>query len=108
MSANASKFVVSVGIFAFIFVISVPLSAQVSRASLSGTITDAQGAAIPSAMVSVKNAATGIFFDVTTNAVGFYTVPNLTPGDYEVSATASGFGAVITKVTLTVGAKQEM
>src|SRR5438552_10575643 len=108
MSAKAIKFVVSVGIFALIFVNPIPLRAQVSGASLSGTITDAQGAAIPIAMVSVKNVATGVIFDVTTNAVGFYAVPNLTPGDYEVSVTAPGFGAAITKVTLTVGAKQEM
>src|SRR5438552_15504763 len=108
MSAKAIKFVVSVGIFALIFVISIPLRAQVSGAALSGTITDVQGAAIPIAMISVKNVATGVIFDVTTNAVGFYAAPNLTPGDYEVSVTAPGFGAAITKVTLTVGAKQEL
>src|SRR6266699_1854819 len=108
MSARAIKFVICGRIFALIFVIPIPLRAQVSGASLSGTITDAQAAAIPIAMVSVKNVATGVIFDVTTNAVVFYAVPNLTPGDYEVSVTAPGFGAAITKVTLTVGAKQEM
>src|SRR5215470_10774553 len=94
--------------FSLTFVISLPLRAQVSGASLSGTITDPQGAAIPIAIVSVKNVATAVSFDVTTNAVGFYTAPNLTPGDYEVSVTASGFSGAITKLTLTVGAKQEM
>src|SRR5213594_137912 len=108
MIPKAVRFVVSAGILALSFVISLPLRAQVSGASLSGTIADAQGAAVPIAMVSVKNVATGVSFDVTTNGVGFYTVPNLTPGDYEVSVTAPGFSTVVTKVTLTVGAKQEM
>ena len=108
MIPKAVRFVVSAGILALSFVISLPLRAQVSGASLSGTIADAQGAAVPIAMVSVKNVATGVSFDVTTNGVGFYTVPNLTPGDYEVSVTAPGFSTVVTKVTLTVGAKQEV
>src|SRR6266850_4148403 len=108
MIPKAIRFVVSAGILALSFVISVPLRAQVSGASLSGAIADAQGAAVPLAMVSVKNVATGVSFDVTTNGVGFYTVPNLTPGDYEVSVTAPGFSTVVTKVTLTVGAKQEV
>jgi hypothetical protein len=108
MTPKVIRFVVSAGILAFTFMISVPLRAQVSGASLSGTISDPQGAAIPIAIVSVKNVATAVSFEVMTNAVGFYTVPNLTPGDYDVSVTAPGFSSAITKVTLTVGAKQEM
>src|SRR3989441_7684527 len=108
MIPKAVRFVVSAGILALSFVISLRVRAQVSGASLSGTIADGQGAAVPIAMVSVKNVATGVSFDVTTNGVGFYTVPNLTPGDYEVSVTAPGFSTVVTKVTLTVGAKQEV
>jgi len=108
MSPRAIRFMVSAGILALTFMIPVPLHAQVSGASLSGTISDPQGAAIPIAIISVKNVATAVSFEVTTNAVGFYTVPNLTPGDYEVSVTAPGFSSAITKVTLTVGAKQEM
>src|SRR5262249_46307313 len=108
MTPKAIRLVVFAGILALSFVISLPVRAQVSGASLSGTITDSQGAAIPIATVSVKNIATGVSFEVTTNAVGFYTAPNLTPGDYEVSVTAAGFSSAITKMTLTVGAKQEM
>src|SRR2546427_2280207 len=108
MTPKAIRFVVCAGILALSFLISVPLQAQVSGASLSGTITDAQGAAVPGATVSVKNVATGVSFDTTTNTVGFFTVPNLTPADYEVSVTAPGFSTAVAKVTLTVGAKQEM
>jgi carboxypeptidase family protein/TonB-dependent receptor-like protein len=88
--------------------ISLPMRAQVAGATLSGTITDAQGGAIPNAKVSARNTATGVSTDSMTNATGFYTIVNLNPGDYEVSISAPGFNTTTTKVTLTVGAKQEL
>jgi len=88
--------------------ISLPLHAQVAGATLSGTITDAQGGAIPNAKVAARNVATGVSTDTTTNATGFYTIVNLLPGDYEVNVSAPGFNTTATKVTLTVGAKQEL
>ena len=88
--------------------LSVPLRAQVAGATLSGTITDAQGGAIPNAKVSARNVATGVSTDITTNATGFYSIVNLLPGDYEVNVSAPGFNTTATKVTLTVGAKQEL
>src|SRR5216683_3123104 len=84
-----------------------PAYAQVSGATLSGTITDPSGAAIAGAMVSITNKATGVARAVTADSAGFYSAPNLLPGDYEVTATASGFSTTKeSKVTLTVGALQ--
>src|SRR6266851_416748 len=81
--------------------------AQVSGATLSGTITDPSGAAIAGAKVSVANKATGVTRDASTDAAGFYSVPNLLPGPYEVTASASGFSnAKQADLTLTVGAQQ--
>ena len=57
-----------------------PAYAQVSGATLSGTITDPSGAAIAGAKVSITNKATGIARDATTDAAGFYSAPNLLPG----------------------------
>jgi len=54
--------------------------AQISGATLSGTVTDASGAVVPQAAVSIKNVATGIERGNTSNAAGFYSVPNLLPG----------------------------
>ena len=86
-----------------------PAYAQVSGATLSGTITDPSGAAIAGAKVSIANKATGETRDATTNAAGLYLVPNLLPGDYDVTATASGFStAKESNVTLTVGATQTL
>ena len=85
-----------------------PLRAQVAGATLSGTIDDVQGAAIPEAKVSVTNIATGVSTSTTTNFIGAYTVPNLNAGDYQVSASAPGFNTAVAKLTLTVGQKQEL
>jgi Carboxypeptidase regulatory-like domain/TonB dependent receptor-like, beta-barrel/TonB-dependent Receptor Plug Domain len=88
---------------------SVPAHSQVSGATLSGTVTDASGSAIPNATVSIKNTATGIIREVTTDAAGFYSAPNLPPAVYEIKTSAAGFStAVQPSVTLTVGAQQTL
>ena len=85
-----------------------PLHAQVAGAALTGTITDAQGAAVATAKISVKNNATGIVTESSTNAAGIYNMVNLLPGEYTVNVTATGFNTTTTKVTLTVGGQQEL
>ena len=50
--------------------------------------------------------ATGVVTDVVTNADGYYSVPNLLPGPYEVKASFDGFNAQTrTGITLSVGAE---
>jgi hypothetical protein len=79
--------------------------AQVSGATLSGTVTDASSAAVPEAKISIKNSATGVVREVTSDSAGFYSAPNLLPGVYEVTAAAAGFSSSVQKgLTLTVGA----
>ena len=74
---------------------------------MTGTVSDASGAVIPKAQVSIKNVATGEVRAVTTDAAGFYTAPNLLPGSYEVTVTAPGFSTEVRSgITLTVGAQQ--
>src|SRR5437763_8724993 len=81
--------------------------AQVSGGTLSGTVTDPSGRAIPQAQVLIANIATGIERTVTTNADGFYTAVNLLPGEYRVTITASGFNTEAkTGITMNVGAQQ--
>src|SRR5258708_5552949 len=85
-----------------------PVSAQVAGATLSGIITDPQVAAIPGAKISATNAGNGITSDTDSNSSGAYTLPNLNPGEYQVTIASQGFSSALTKVTLTVGAKQEL
>src|ERR1700724_932065 len=81
--------------------------AQVVGATLSGTVTDATGAALPNVHVSIKNTATGITRGIAADAAGFYTATNLLPGNYEVAFSASGFATQVSSgIDLTVGAQQ--
>ncbi len=83
--------------------------AQVSGATLAGTVTDSSGAVIPNAQVSITHVATGVTRNVTTGGAGFYTAPNLLPGTYEIRVTAPGFSTQVQKgITLTVGAQQAL
>jgi outer membrane receptor protein involved in Fe transport len=83
--------------------------AQVSGATLSGTVTDASGAVIPGVMVSIKNRATGIVRNLTTDEAGFYSAPNLQAGNYDVTASQPGFSTVVqSNIELTVGAQQQL
>lgn len=65
--------------------------AQVAGGTISGTITDPSEKLIPQAQVSITNVATGIITTVMTHADGFFTAPNLLPGDYEITVSAKGF-----------------
>src|SRR5882757_7208508 len=81
--------------------------AQVAGAMLKGSVTDATGATVPKAQVSITDVATGIAHNVTTDAAGTYSAANLRPGDYQVRVTATGFAVEVRSgITLTVGAQQ--
>jgi hypothetical protein len=83
------------------------LRAQVAGGTLSGTITDPTGRAVPQAQIVITNVATGVERVVTTNADGFYTAVKLLPGEYQVKISATGFNTEVkTGITMNVGAQQ--
>ena len=59
--------------------------------TISGTITDATGAVIPGAKITLTNKATGQSQTTTTNSAGYYIFPNLPAGTYDVSAEKESF-----------------
>src|SRR5918993_4142709 len=69
------------------------IPAQESRASVTGTVSDPSGAAIPGAIVSAKHLATNASTETTTNDSGNYVLPFLNTGQYAVTVSASGFKA---------------
>jgi hypothetical protein len=84
-----------------------PACAQVSGATLTGTVKDSSGAVIPNAQVAITDVATGVTRTVSSGSAGLYTAPNLLPGTYEIRVTATGFSTQLQKgITLTVGAQQ--
>lgn len=78
---------------------------QVSGGTINGTVYDPSGAVVPGAQVEIQNSATGITRTITSNGEGFYSAPNLNPGNYEVVVSASGFRPSKENVLLTVGAE---
>jgi hypothetical protein len=68
--------------------------AQSTQGLITGTITDATGAAVPNAMVSVTNTQTDVSIQTKSDATGQYRVLNLVPGLYSVHVDAEGFESV--------------
>ncbi|MBS1857453.1 MAG: TonB-dependent receptor [Acidobacteria bacterium] len=85
-------------------IFSAGLYAQEYRATITGTVTDPSGAAIPNASVKAVNSATNSTHETKTSGDGVYTLPLLEPGVYRVDATAAGFQTLSrTSITLAVG-----
>ena len=83
--------------------------AQEAGGTIVGTVTDPSGAAVANANVTIKNVATGVQRDSTTNADGVYTAPNLIPGTYEITITATGFATeAVQGVGLLAGERREV
>src|SRR6202047_33294 len=73
------------------FIASVPLFAQKITGDISGTVTDASGAAVAGAVVRAVNAGTGEKQSATTNESGSFRIVNPNPGQYRLSVEAPGF-----------------
>ena len=72
------------------------VTAQTATGRIIGTVTDAQGAAISGAKVTVTNTGTNVRSDAITNVDGFYQVLELPVGTYTVTAEHEGFAKVFT------------
>ena len=102
MKLEAARFVVSI----LVLLIPGSLSAQTATAALSGTVTNPSGARVLGAKISVKNVADGQVLETQTDSNGTYSVKNLVPGDYLVSASAEGLALMTITATLAAGANK--
>ncbi len=76
--------------------------AQSGAGSIQGTVSDATGAVIPEATVTVTNLATSVKVSTKSSAIGFYQVPGLFTGSYTVAVTAPGMKTSQARINLLV------
>src|SRR5579883_2763669 len=96
--------ILSLAVSFLIFLSGRAFSQGAGSATITGTVTDASGASVPGAEVTIRNTDTGIERKTQTSDAGLYTAAFLPPGKYEVQAVKTGFSAVVMKdLTLQVG-----
>jgi len=91
--------VLSMGMF-------VPCYAQVSTATITGTVTDSSGAILPGAQIAVQSLDTGAVHNGTADAQGEFTFVFLAVGNYNITCTAKGFTSQVEKSVVLVAAQE--
>lgn len=93
-----TKFGLAVLLF-FTLAIAFPgrLAAQAISGDVVGAVTDATGAGVPGASISMTNDATGVKTTASSDSAGAYRFANLPPGTYTLTASATGFNATTIK-----------
>lgn len=106
------KFICVAGAMWGLFVLfSAPaIFAQATTGTLRGRVVDPNGADVPGATVTAKNEATGVTSpSFTTGSDGFFVIPNLIPGTYSVTVTASNFKTkTLTTISVQLGTDRDV
>lgn len=102
ISAKLTEFLVLV---TFVCGLTISQSAQQETGQINGSVKDTNGAVIANATVTARNIGTSLERTATTDSEGFYAVPNLQPGAYEITATAQGFSEAKRTIQVTVGSR---
>ena len=74
-----------------ILIILLSTAVMAQTGSIAGSVTDPSGAALQNVQITVRNLATNAVRVVTSSDVGSYTIPNLAPGNYEVTFETPAF-----------------
>jgi hypothetical protein len=80
-----------------------PIAAQQTESRIVGRITDASGAVLPGATVTITSKQTGHVRSVVSDGDGRYVVTNLSPGVYEVQGALDGFAPKNAEVAVGAG-----
>jgi hypothetical protein len=91
-----------------LFMIVLNLQAQTGAGRIQGAITDATGAALPGAAVSLENLATAAVAKTESNAAGLFLYPGLGAGEYRLSVSLPGMLPWSGKLTLYTGQVAEV
>jgi hypothetical protein len=82
------------------------LLAQTTAGSISGVVTDPNGALVPAAKIQATHVATGVITETVSSAAGAYVFPALHPGAYTVAVEQSGFKKPVrTNIDVLVGSR---
>lgn len=76
---------------AFVLAMVVVITGQGGTSRLSGVVSDANGAAVSGAKVTLTNEATGVSLTQVTTSGGVYSFPSLIPGKYTIAVEQTGF-----------------
>ncbi len=79
------------------------LSQSITTGGISGTVADPSGAVVPNATITLKSLDKGFTQTATSNADGVYHFALLAPGNYSLSATATGFNTSTETSSVSVG-----
>ena len=87
--------------------LAVPAAAQVTSADVLGTVTDASGAIVAGAKVTLTNLGTHVSQTAVSNSAGDYTFSLLIPGSYSLTIAAPGFKSVIVPAVVIAAGDRE-
>ena len=93
---------------AFVFALwmlgtSIAWGQNANTGTVLGTLSDSSGAILPKVQVVLRDKATGNARTATTNEAGRYSFNAVSPGDYDIVATATGFAVTTSHVSVEVG-----
>jgi hypothetical protein len=94
---QSSILALSILVAALLFVGNRAAWSQATSGDIVGTVVDRSGAAISGASVTATNVATGVSSTAETSNVGEFHIPNLLPGSYNVTGSATGFASFTLK-----------
>src|SRR5579863_559520 len=101
---SARPALLAVLVLALLFACSGPAFAQITVAQLNGSVHDESGGIVKNATLTLRETSTDAKYYATSNDSGLYAIPNLPPGQYDLTVTFTGFATLIHKgIVLTVG-----
>jgi hypothetical protein len=91
MSRQRGRLCLLLFLLVFSILHQVPVLGQTISGIIAGTIVDPSGAVLPAVSITVENPETGRAYVASTNDQGYYRIPEVPPGLYEVTAELGGF-----------------
>ncbi|MCU1341164.1 MAG: TonB-dependent receptor plug [Candidatus Acidoferrum typicum] len=106
-SCSRAMLILFVTLLAFVPLVPSAANAQVAGGSVTGTVRGETGLAMPGVRVSISDVSSSAARTVTTDTDGFYNLPDLPPGNYEMKISAPGFVTEVwTDLNISAGAER--